>query len=145
MNRPIRGTSDWQAYSIVLDVPEDATRIALGGLMIGRGKLWIDEFSLETVDRDVPVTDTGRGQPNMTDEQQARAKEAAKQYHKTVFNGGFEQAQRFVGVGTKVVDGELVVNNVIPESDRRIDWAPRPVTSSISVDGTTRVSNYDEI
>ena len=116
MNRPIRGTTDWQAYSIVLDVPEDATGIVIGGLMVGRGKLWLDDFALEAVGPDVALTDTDQSQPELTDEQQARAREVAKQFHKDIVNGGFEQPQRFVGVGTKPVDGELVVNNVIPES-----------------------------
>ncbi len=48
-NRPIRGTTDWREYSIVLDVPDDATSIVVGGLMRGRGKLWLDDLVIETV------------------------------------------------------------------------------------------------
>ena len=116
MNRPIRGTTDWQAYSIVLDVPEDATSIVIGGLMIGRGKLWLDDFALEAVGPDVALTDTDQPLPELSDEKQAQMKAAAKQLPRQITNGGFEQPQRLVGLKIEVVDGELTVNRVFPDS-----------------------------
>ena len=55
-NRPIRGTSDWQRYEIVLDVPQESKYISLGILMGGRGRVWISDVQLEPVDADVPST-----------------------------------------------------------------------------------------
>lgn len=60
-NRPIRGTSDWNCYSVVLDVPENSVAISLGVLLGGAGKLWLDGVRFETVDRNVPTTDLDIG------------------------------------------------------------------------------------
>jgi hypothetical protein len=60
-DRPIKGDSDWRAYSIVLDVPEQATGIAYGVLLAGAGSVWMDGASFEVVDQTVPTTGTGRG------------------------------------------------------------------------------------
>jgi hypothetical protein len=36
-NRPIKGTTDWKRYDIVLDVAGQATDVAFGILLTGRG------------------------------------------------------------------------------------------------------------
>jgi hypothetical protein len=55
--RPIRGTTDWRKYEIVLDVPDDSAGIFFGLLLIGpRGKAWVDDLNLEIVDNKVPTT-----------------------------------------------------------------------------------------
>jgi len=55
-DRPIRGTTPWMRYSVVLDIPEDATELAFGLLLAGGGTAWIDDVRLQTVDSSVPVT-----------------------------------------------------------------------------------------
>jgi hypothetical protein len=55
-DRPIKGTSDWKRYSVVLDVPADSQDIALGLLMNGQGEVEISGITLSTVSRDVPTT-----------------------------------------------------------------------------------------
>ena len=55
--RPIRGTSDWRRYEVVLDVAERADRIFYGALLDGTGRIEIDDFMLEPVGPEVPVTD----------------------------------------------------------------------------------------
>lgn len=55
-NRPIKGTSDWKKYEIVLDIPPDSKSINYGVLLNGDGKVWFDDFKLEEVDDNVPVT-----------------------------------------------------------------------------------------
>ena len=55
-DRPIKGTSDWKKYEIVLDVPESAQDIAFGLLLTGAGQVWIDDLSFEVVAKDVPTT-----------------------------------------------------------------------------------------
>jgi hypothetical protein len=57
-NRPIKGTSEWQRYAIVLDIPIDATYIAFGALLFGTGKLWIDNFELSLVGGEIPSTNS---------------------------------------------------------------------------------------
>jgi hypothetical protein len=55
-NRPVAGTTDWKKYEIVLDVPQEAVFLPFGFLLVGKGQLWADDFQLELVGRDVPVT-----------------------------------------------------------------------------------------
>jgi RNA polymerase sigma factor (sigma-70 family) len=57
MNRPIRGTTDWKKYEVVLDIPEEAENLFFGFLMAGGGRAWVDDITLETVGKDVKVTD----------------------------------------------------------------------------------------
>jgi hypothetical protein len=48
-DRPIKGTSDWTPYSIVLDVPPQAKGLALGVLLQGEGHVWMDDVVIESV------------------------------------------------------------------------------------------------
>jgi hypothetical protein len=54
-DRPIRGSTDWQERSVVLDVPQDAAAIMFGVNNIGKGQVWIDRLGFEQVGQDVPV------------------------------------------------------------------------------------------
>lgn len=56
-NRPLRGTTSFQWYSVVLDVPLDAERVTFGVLLHGPGAVFIRELSFEEVDLDVASTD----------------------------------------------------------------------------------------
>jgi hypothetical protein len=55
-NRPIKGTADFAPYSVVLDVPQQASELAFGLLLVGSGHAWIGGPTLETVGNDVPTT-----------------------------------------------------------------------------------------
>lgn len=55
-SRPITGSQDWTQHSIVLDVTPGADKIALGALLQGPGELWVDDFALEVVSKDTPLT-----------------------------------------------------------------------------------------
>lgn len=54
--RPIKKTTDWTKYEIVLNVPENSTVIAFGVLLNGQGQIWVNEFQFEFVDENVPIT-----------------------------------------------------------------------------------------
>jgi hypothetical protein len=54
--RPIKGTTDWQKYEVVLDVPQDATGIFYGILLGGTGEVWLNSAKFEVVGADVPAT-----------------------------------------------------------------------------------------
>lgn len=55
-DRPIRGTTAWQRYAVVLDVPLETARLGFGfSLLGGQGTAWADGFVLEEVGEDVPV------------------------------------------------------------------------------------------
>src|SRR5262249_6901166 len=49
-SRPVKGTTDWTRYEVVLDVPEAAVRLAFGPLLVGAGQVWADDLSLDVVD-----------------------------------------------------------------------------------------------
>jgi len=57
-NRPIKATTDWTRYEIVLDVPSDAAQIAYGVLLTGRGDVWMDDVKFDIVAKDAATTDS---------------------------------------------------------------------------------------
>jgi hypothetical protein len=59
-DRPIRATSEWAKYEVVLDAAPDAQDLAFGVLIDGKGAVWIDDVALEVVDASVAKTGIGR-------------------------------------------------------------------------------------
>jgi hypothetical protein len=55
-NRPVKGSSDWQEASIVLDVPQNAAALAYDFFVSGGGKMWVSGQKIEEVGADVPTT-----------------------------------------------------------------------------------------
>lgn len=55
-NRPVKGTTEWQQYSVVLDVPTEASALAYGFFVSGGGKMWVNGTSIEEVGPEVPST-----------------------------------------------------------------------------------------
>ncbi|MCM3784614.1 AraC family transcriptional regulator [Neobacillus mesonae] len=55
-DRRIIGNTNWNHYSIVLDVPEESGTISIGVLLMGEGNVWVDSFQFEEVDLSVPTT-----------------------------------------------------------------------------------------
>ncbi|MGN7477075.1 helix-turn-helix transcriptional regulator [Solibacillus silvestris] len=55
-NRSIQGTTDWNYYSIVLDVLDESASIHFGLLLTGTGEAWIDGITFEEVDASVAST-----------------------------------------------------------------------------------------
>lgn len=60
-DRPIQGTTAWNLYSIVLDVPADSDSISFGVLLTGQGKVWMDNFTFEIVKDQTPSTNMNIG------------------------------------------------------------------------------------
>jgi len=57
-DRPVKGTTDWQRYQVVLDIAPEAQDICFGALVSGTGKVWMSHPTLEIVDASVPSTNT---------------------------------------------------------------------------------------
>lgn len=55
-DRPIKGTTDWKKYEIVLDVPGNASNLAYGALLAGTGQIWFDDLKFEIVDSTISTT-----------------------------------------------------------------------------------------
>jgi RNA polymerase sigma factor (sigma-70 family) len=60
-SRSVKGTTDWQRYDVVLDVAEEATAVAFGVLLSGRGEGWISGVRFEPVGPEVATTGGGPG------------------------------------------------------------------------------------
>lgn len=60
-NRPIKGTSPWTSYSVVLDVPSESGSISFGILLAGTGTVWIDNIRFDSVEASVPPTGSKSG------------------------------------------------------------------------------------
>lgn len=58
-SRPLRGTTRWRRYSIVLNVPANATEITYGFLLAGSGAAYANDFAINVTPMTTPVT----GQP----------------------------------------------------------------------------------
>ena len=56
-SRPIKGTTGWKKYEIVLDIPGNASLMAYGALLDGTGQVWFDNITFEIVDHSVQTTD----------------------------------------------------------------------------------------
>lgn len=68
-DRPIKGTTEWTKYEIVLDVPSNASLIAYGALLNGKGQIWFDSITIEIVDNTVPTTDSKNGKKSATQDE----------------------------------------------------------------------------
>lgn len=55
-DRPIKGTTNWAKYEIILDVPNNASLIAYGALIDGTGQIWFDNITFEIVSDFAPST-----------------------------------------------------------------------------------------
>ncbi len=58
-DRAPTGSTDWQQFTIVLDVPKDVavSHIYYGLYLGGSGKVWLDDLQFDIVGEDIPVTD----------------------------------------------------------------------------------------
>jgi len=50
------GTTDWEEYSIVLDVPNEASSLNYGFFLQGRGQVWVNAVTITPVGPEVPTT-----------------------------------------------------------------------------------------
>jgi hypothetical protein len=57
-DRPIKGTTPFAPYQVVLDVASDAEALVFGLLLDGPGAVYVNGLKLEVVDKSVPVTRT---------------------------------------------------------------------------------------
>ena len=55
-DRAIKGTADWTACEVVLDIDSAAVNVSYGVLLAGAGTVWIDGMRFEEVDDSVALT-----------------------------------------------------------------------------------------
>jgi hypothetical protein len=56
---PAKGTTDWKRYDAVLEVPKETKQIYFGYFLTGKGEAWANDFKIEAVGDDVPVSPGG--------------------------------------------------------------------------------------
>lgn len=83
--RAAMGTSDWQEYSVVLDVPPNANAIAYGFFLKGRGKMWVSGTTIDAVGAEIASTNRVVAQP--------KAAPSRSRYPKYPINLGFDPNQ----------------------------------------------------
>jgi hypothetical protein len=76
-NRPIKGSTNWTKYEVVLFVPKDATSISYGVLLDGTGQIWFKDVTLEVVEDSVPETGSKKGKEHKEISFEVRAKAIA--------------------------------------------------------------------
>ncbi|TJZ63325.1 peptidase S41 [Sphingobacterium olei] len=54
-NQRVKGTKDWQKYSVTLDYPEDGELILVAGMLSGKGEAWFDDFVVTIDGQDVQM------------------------------------------------------------------------------------------
>jgi hypothetical protein len=65
--RALRGTMVAARYEVVLDVPQDATRLAFGAILSGSGRMEVTELTLTTPEADAASTDLVRRRRTVLD------------------------------------------------------------------------------
>lgn len=80
--RPIKGSTNWTKYEVVLFVPKDATSISYGALLDGTGQIWFKDVKLEVVEDTIPETGTNKGREPKEISFEVRAKAIADQIKK---------------------------------------------------------------
>lgn len=63
-NQKLKGTKGWQRYSIEVNVPNDASQLAYGALLVGSGQIWFDDIYFEAVGNLDPKKSKGTPVPN---------------------------------------------------------------------------------
>lgn len=50
----VKGTTDWTKYEITLEMnPKKTKQIVIGGLLVGKGKMWLDNFNVSIDGKDI--------------------------------------------------------------------------------------------
>jgi len=59
-DRPMHGTTDWQPVAIVTDIPKEPCFLHLAPTLYGTGEIWCDDFQIDLVASETPITDDRR-------------------------------------------------------------------------------------
>ncbi|SHH69962.1 AraC-type DNA-binding protein [Anaerosphaera aminiphila DSM 21120] len=66
-DRPIKGSTSWNHYACVLDIPSDSKNINIGLILAGSGSAWLDCCKFEEVNESVPTTDIRKPDDTLPD------------------------------------------------------------------------------
>ena len=84
-NRPIKGTTDWRKYDLVVDVPSEAVGIVFGVFLIGKsGQAWLDGLQMEPVGSDVAKTSNVISEADRKEEEEQLKNVTKEEIEKTM-------------------------------------------------------------
>jgi hypothetical protein len=84
-DRPIKGTTEWRKYDLVVDVPSDAVAIVFGAFLVGKsGQAWLDDLQLEPVGSDVAKTSYVLTEADRKEEEEELRKAPKEEIEKTM-------------------------------------------------------------
>lgn len=76
-DRPVKGTGDWQRYELVLNVPDNAIAVSFGLVLVGKGRVWMDDLSLDRAPTESTTTERyGKSLTRPNDDEYNRRREA---------------------------------------------------------------------
>ena len=58
IGKDLKGTEEWTEYSVTLPLPKNAEAIYIGAILVGKGQLWADDFSLSIDGKDISQAKT---------------------------------------------------------------------------------------
>ena len=64
-DKGITGTTDWKKYEITLDLTRETESITIGGILVGKGKMWVDD--LEITINGNPIEEAKQKEPSLAD------------------------------------------------------------------------------
>jgi beta-lactamase regulating signal transducer with metallopeptidase domain len=90
-NRPVRGTTAWTQYSVVLDVPAEAVSLNYGfSVTEGTGQAWFSKPRLEVVGPEVASTNTVQARPGVCSNPNCASSLTGKHHlYRTIANSSF--------------------------------------------------------
>ena len=98
----IKGTSDWQKYSLVMDVPDRSLDIGFGVTLRDAGQLWVDDVTFEIVSKSTDLTSA------QTPEMIETASLAAIEGYKATYRASYEEEIRFRSARLKALPANPV-------------------------------------
>jgi hypothetical protein len=112
MDRPVAGNSDWTKCEIIFDVAEKCM-VSYGFILTGKGKIWVDNVSFETVSSDIIKTAQSLNEPFPDDYIEQLKKNPGDLPEKPPVNLDFEDIvsdKRFMPVSTDLPKAGLLIH-----------------------------------
>ena len=89
--RLIQGTTPWTKYEHVIDVPPEASLLAVDISLAGPGQVWVDDVRLEVVGPNVPTTASIDRRAELSEEFKQRVQTRLREAPRKPVNLDFEQ------------------------------------------------------
>ncbi len=114
-SRPIKKTTDWTKYEIVLFVPMESTSLSYGALLDGTGQIWFKDVALEVVADTIPETGRIKGRAHKIISFEKRAKAIADEIKRVT-----EKEKNALKTVVDSLDKEMVNGNMTAQTAKEM-------------------------